>query len=60
MRIFIGFTLILCGIFLLVSAKQVSFDSQRTKGSLLGSIPPGAVRIMGVGGLILGTLWLFY
>jgi hypothetical protein len=60
MRILIAMTLVLCGIFLLVSAKQISADSQRTKGSLLGSVPSGAVRIMGAGALILGALWLFY
>jgi hypothetical protein len=60
MRIFIGLAMVLSGIFLLVSAKQVSADSQRTRGSLLGSVPPGAVRIIGAGALILGALWLFY
>jgi len=60
MRGWIAFTMILSGSFLLICARQVSRDSSRTPGSLMGNVTPGAVRIAGAGALILGLIWVFY
>jgi len=64
MQIAIGLFLALCAVFLLISAKQVSRDTERAsrthRGSLTGPLPAGAVRIAGAGCLALAALWLFY
>jgi hypothetical protein len=59
MRYLIAATFLICGIFFLVGAKQTGRDTHRRR-SLIGEIPPGGARILGVTSLVLGALWLFY